>query len=218
MAPKTRSSKDIEEAAMILLNMADPSWNAPDADEDKENDSREFKKETSKSSGQQIEHAKTLSMFSQATVVHSATPSQSSSTSESQSVTAPSSQHVSSTTSQTSRAASRTDSAMPSRAVSVASTSSSTSTSTPSLTTASLAALTVEQRALQQQRFAMTSQERAALNLKAYCHYDLSNNQIGILWQTKIENRTFRQTQRRQGAVRLRAGTTTGLKFPRRRA
>lgn len=80
-----------------------------------------------------------------------------------------------------------------------------------------MAALTVEQRNLQQTRFAMTSQERSALGLKAYHHYDLSNNQIGTLWQTKNENRTFRQTQRRQGAVRLRAGTTTGLKFPNRR-
>jgi len=80
-----------------------------------------------------------------------------------------------------------------------------------------MAALTVEQRTLQQARFAMTNPERAALGLKSYCHYDLNNNQLGILWQTKNENRTFRQSQRRQGAVRLRAGTTTGLKFPRRR-
>lgn len=75
----------------------------------------------------------------------------------------------------------------------------------------------MEQRNLQQTRFAMTSQERAALGLKTYCHYDLTNNRIGTLLQTKNENRTFRQTQRRQGAVRLRAGTTTGLKFPHRR-
>lgn len=63
----------------------------------------------------------------------------------------------------------------------------------------------------------MTPQQRGALALKPYAHYDFNNIKIGTLWQTKNENRTFRQTQRRQGAARLRAGTTTGLKFPGRR-
>jgi hypothetical protein len=223
MAPKTRSAKEVEEAALDLMRMADPDWNSPDADE-KENESHDINQETP---DQRTEHAKTLLSFSQAAVIHS-TRSQSLSVTQSQSVPATPPQSVSGTSSQTalttpsqtvSAAASQAASANPSQRNSTTNNSSSNSASatTPSLTAASLAVLTVEQRALQQRRFAMTSQERAAHDLKAYTHYDLNNNQIGILWQTKNENRTYRQTQRRNGAARLRAGTTTGLKFPRRR-
>ena len=222
MAPKTRSAKEVEETALDLMRMADPDWDSPNADEDKENESQEINQETP---DQNTEHAKTLLLFSRAAVIHSSR-SQSLSVTQSQSVLATPRQSVSGASSQTalttpsqtfSAAASQTASATPSHRNSATNNSSSNPAPTPSLTAASLAVLTVEQRALQQTRFAMTSQERAALDLKAYSHYDLSNNQIGILWQTKNENRTYRQTQRRNGAARLRAGTTTGLKFPRRR-
>lgn len=218
MAPKTRSGKEVEDAAAILMNMAEPSWTAINADDDKENDIRETEQETPDTSDQQIEPAKIVLSFGQAAVVHSVTPSQSSSAVQSQSASATSSQSVSTATSQTvSRATSHTASATPSQIAPSQPVSTSNSASAPSLTVASMAALTVEQRTLQQNRFTMTTQQRAALGLKTYRHYDLNNNQIGTLLQTKNENRTFRQTQRRQGAVRLRAGTTTGLKFPQRR-
>jgi hypothetical protein len=222
MAPKTRSAQELDEAALNLMRMADPDWNSPDAVEDKENESQEINQETL---DQKTKHAKTLLLFSQAAVVHS-TRSQSLSATQSQSVPTTPSQSVSRASSQTaltipsqtiSAAASRAASETPSQPVLTANASTSSSATTPSLTAASLAILTVEQRALQQRRFAMTSRERAAHDLKAYSHYDLNNNQIGILWQTRNENRTYRQTQRRNGAARLRAGTTTGLKFPRRR-
>lgn len=221
MAPKTRSAQEVDEAALNLMLMADPDWNSPDADEDKEKESQEFNQETS---DQKTEHAKTLLSFSQAAMVHS-TRSQSLSVTQSQSVPPTPQQSVSETSSQTalttpsqtiSAAASQAASATPLQRNLATNDSSSNSATTPSLTAASLAILTVEQRALQQRRLAMTSHERATLDLKAYSHYDLNNNQIGILWQTKNENRTYRQTQRRNGAARLRAGTTTGLKFPRR--
>jgi len=218
MTPKTRSGKEVEAAATILMDMAEPRWNSINVDKDKENMSEDAEEETTETLDQQIEPAKVLPSFGQAAGIHLASPSQSSSAIQSRSACAASSQPVSTTTSQTvSRATSRTASVTLSRAVSTTNASSSTPASTTSLTAASTAALTAEQRTLQQARFAMTTPERAALGLKSYCHYDLNNNQLGILWQTKNENRTFRQSQRRQGAVRLRAGTTTGLKFPRRR-
>jgi hypothetical protein len=225
MAPNTRARKEVEEAALVLLRMADQSWDLPHPAEDEETESEEIEQDASQSVDEQMEGAEILLSINQAAVFHS--------TSHSQSVSAPAAPAAPAASA--GRAASTTTSAAPvdasaGSAASDVSTTPATSTSTPASTPAStptstssatdtsMAALTVEQRRLQQQRLAMTSRQRAALHLKSYAHYDFNNIQIGTLWQTKNENRTFRQTQRRKGAARLRAGTTTGLKFPRRRA
>jgi hypothetical protein len=227
MARNTRARKEVEEAALILLRMADQSWDSPHPGEDVETETEEIEQDASESADERMEGAKILLSISQAAVVHSVAPSQS--------VLAPAAPAASAAP--TGRAASATTSAAPVDVSDVsdapdasatpdtsatpdvsASTPTSTPTSTSSGINASMATLTVEQRRLQQQRLAMTSRQRAALHLKSYAHYDFNNIPIGTLWQTKNENRTFRQTQRRRGAARLRAGTTTGLKFPRRRA
>ncbi|CAD0105852.1 unnamed protein product [Aureobasidium uvarum] len=81
---------------------------------------------------------------------------------------------------------------------------------------ASFAEIDAHQQTIQQTRAALTPTQRAALNLKEYSHYDLAGNKIGTLWQTRAEQRTFRQTQRRRGAKTVRAGTTNGMKLNRR--
>ena len=54
MAPKTRSVKDVEKAALTLLRMADPEWNSPDADDDKENTTEDMEQSSSETSDQQM--------------------------------------------------------------------------------------------------------------------------------------------------------------------
>ncbi|KAI4726210.1 hypothetical protein E4T49_06038 [Aureobasidium sp. EXF-10728] len=99
---------------------------------------------------------------------------------------------------------------------------SSSAPSTPSSTSsfsvkgASFAEIDAHQQTIQQTRAALTPAQRFALNLKEYSHYDLAGNKIGTLWQTRAEQRTFRQTQRRRGAKTVRAGTTNGMKLKRR--
>jgi hypothetical protein len=236
MAPNTRARKEVEEAALILLRMADQSWDSPHPAEDVETETEEVEYDASESADERMESAEILLSISQAAVVHSVAPSQS--VPAPAALAAPAGRAASATTSAAPVDVSA-ESAAPDASATLdasatpdasttsdtsttpdvpASTPTSTPTSTSSATNASMATLTVEQRTLQQQRLAMTSRQRAALHLKSYAHYDFNNIQIGTLWQTKNENRTFRQTQRRRGAARLRAGTTTGLKFPRRRA
>jgi hypothetical protein len=230
MAPNTRARKEVEEAALVLLRMADQSWDSPHPGEDVETETEEIEQDTSETLDERMESAEILLSISQAAVVHSVAPSQS--VPAPAAPAAPAGRAASATTSAAPVDVSAGSAAPDASATPDASTtpdtsttpdvSASTPTSTPnstsSATNASMATLTVEQRTLQQQRLAMTSRQRAALHLKSYAHYDFNNIQIGTLWQTKNENRTFRQTQRRRGAARLRAGTTTGLKFPRRRA
>ncbi|CAD0081506.1 unnamed protein product [Aureobasidium vineae] len=99
---------------------------------------------------------------------------------------------------------------------------SSSAPSTPSSTSsfsvkgASFAEIDAHQQTIQQIRAALTPKQRSALNLKEYSHYDLAGNKIGTLWQTRAEQRTFRQAQRRRGAKTVRAGTTNGMKLNRR--
>jgi hypothetical protein len=190
MAPNTQGHRDVEEAATILLQMAEQEWDAPEFVEDEETETEAIVQDASEPVDERMQGAEILLSFSQAAVVHSTSPSHSVST-----PAAP---------------------AVPAAPVAPA-VPASTLISTRPIRDPSMAALTPQQRTVQQQRKDMTSQQRGALDLKPYAHYDFNNIQIGTLWQTKNENRTFRQTQRRKGAARLRAGTTTGLKFPGRR-
>jgi hypothetical protein len=177
MAPNTQGHRDVEEAATILLQMAEQEWDAPEFVEDEETETEAIVQDASEPVDERMQGAEILLSFSQAAVVHSTSPSHSVST-----PAAP---------------------AVPAAPVAPA-VPASTPISTRPIRDPSMAALTPQQRTVQQNRKDMTSQQRGALDLKPYAH-------------TKNENRTFRQTQRRKGAARLRAGTTTGLKFPGRR-
>jgi hypothetical protein len=190
MAPNTRGRREVEEAAILLLQMAEQNWDSPDLTEDEETGAEDTVPNVSEPVDERMQGAEILLSFSKAAVVHSTSPSQS--------VAAPA------------------VSAAPVAPAAPAAPA-PTPISTPPVRDPSMAALTPQQRTAQQQREAMTPQQRGALALKPYAHYDFNNFKIGTLWQTKNENRTFRQTQRRQGAARLRSGTTTGLKFPGRR-
>ncbi|KAG9951164.1 hypothetical protein KCU85_g2959, partial [Aureobasidium melanogenum] len=78
------------------------------------------------------------------------------------------------------------------------------------------AGLTADQQAVQQSRLDMTAWQRYQQNLQAYDHVNAQGSVIGRLWQTTTERRTFRQNQRRRGATLLRAATTKGRSFSNR--
>lgn len=78
------------------------------------------------------------------------------------------------------------------------------------------AGLTVDQQAVQQRRHDMTAWQRYQQNLQSYDHVNAQGYVIGRLWQTTTERRTFRQSQRRRGATLLRAATTRGRSFSNR--
>lgn len=175
MAPSTHNQKEQDEAALILLHMADPDWESPSLeDEMKDNDNEQ------KAAGlteQPMVDADFSASGSQAAAVAD-------DTSASESTSTPSTR---------------------------------SSTSTFSVKGASMAEIDAHHQTIQQTRAGLTAQQRASLKLKPYSHYDLGGKEIGILWQTRAEHRTFRQTQRRRGAKLVRAGTTTGMKLPRQR-
>jgi hypothetical protein len=179
--------------------MAEQNWDAPDLIEDEQTGAEDTVPNAMEPVDERMQGAEIVLSFSKAAVVHSTSPSQSVSTDAAPAVpVAP---------------------VAPVAPIAPAAPAATAPTliSTPPIRDSSMAALTPQQRTVQQQRKAMTPTQRGALALKPYTHYDFNNIQIGTLWQTKNENRTFRQTQRRKGAARLRAGTTTGLKFPGRR-
>jgi hypothetical protein len=199
MAPNTRGRREVEEAAIVLLQMAEQNWDAPDLIEDEQTGAEDTVPNAMEPVDERMQGAEIVLSFSKAAVVHSTSPSQSVSTDAAPAVpVAP---------------------VAPVAPIAPAAPAATAPTliSTPPIRDSSMAALTPQQRTVQQQRKAMTPTQRGALALEPYTHYDFNNIQIGTLWQTKNENRTFRQTQRRKGAARLRAGTTTGLKFPGRR-
>ncbi|KAH0350753.1 hypothetical protein KCU83_g4695, partial [Aureobasidium melanogenum] len=170
----TRNQKEQDEAALILLQMAEPDWESPSFEEEtKDNDTEQ---EHADLAEQPMVDAESPALNGRAAVVDS--------TSASEAASAP---------------------------------STPSSTSTFSVKGASMAEIDAHQQTIQQTRAAFTSQQRASLKLKPYSHYDLEGKEVGILWQTRAEHRTFRQTQRRRGAKLVRAGTTTGMKLPRQR-
>lgn len=75
------------------------------------------------------------------------------------------------------------------------------------------AGLTTDQQAVQQRRLNMTAWQRYKQNLQPYDHVNAQGSVIGRLWQTTTERRTLRQSQRRRGANLLRAATTRGRSF-----
>ncbi|KAK6004885.1 hypothetical protein QM012_007664 [Aureobasidium pullulans] len=176
MAPLTRNQKEQDDAALILLQMAEPDWDSPNHGEQMTKDDETEQKAS--------DHAE-------------------SSMSVDAGVPFPGGQVV------------VTDSTSASKSTSAPSTPSSTSTF--SVKGASMAEIDAHQltMTIQQTRAALTPQQRATLKLKPYSHYDLEGNEIGTLWQTRAEHRTFRQTQRRRGAKLVRAGTTNGMKLSR---
>lgn len=174
MGAMTRNQKDEDEAALILLQMADPDWELSSSEKEmKDNDTEQ---EPADLTEQSMVDAKSPASNDRAAVVDF--------TSASESASAP---------------------------------STPSSTSTFSVKGASFAEIDAHQQTIQQTRAALTAQQRASLKLKPYSHYDLEGKEIGILWQTRAEHRTFRQTQRRRGAKLVRAGTTNGMKLPRQR-
>lgn len=175
MAPMTRNQKEQDEAALILLQMADPDWDSSGYGEEVVKDD-ETEQRSPDPVDQSMVDAESSDAGGQAAVV--------SSNSSSESLSAP---------------------------------STPTSTSTFSVKGASMAEIDAHQRTVQQTRAALTVQQRNTLKLKPYSHYDVDGNEIGVLWQTRAEHRTYRQTQRRRGAKLVRAGTTTGMKLPRQR-
>lgn len=175
MAPTTRNQKEQDEAALILLQMADPDWDSPSYGEEMIKDD-EAEQASPDLVEQSMVDAETPASGDQAAVIDS--------TSASNSTPAP---------------------------------STPPSMSTFSVKGASMAEIDAHQQTIQHTRAALTPQQRFTLKLKPYSHYDLDGNEIGVLWQTRAEHRTFRQTQRRRGAKLVRAGTTTGMKLPRQR-
>lgn len=175
MASKTRNQKEQDEAALILLQMADPDWDSPSYAEEMIKDGETELRSTDLGEQSMVD-VETPASDGQAAVINS--------TSASESTSAP---------------------------------STPSSTSTFSVKGASMAEIDAHQQTIQQSRAALTPQQRFTLKLKPYLHYDLDGNEIGVLWQTRAEHRTFRQTQRRRGAKLVRAGTTTGMKLPRQR-
>ncbi|KAI4744804.1 hypothetical protein E4T50_04791 [Aureobasidium sp. EXF-12298] len=169
MGAMTRNQKEEDEAALILLQMAEPDWQLPSFEKEiKDNDTEQ---EPADLTEQSMVDAESPASNGRAAVIEF--------TSASESASAP---------------------------------------STPSSTsTFSVKEIDAHQQTIQQTRAALTAQQRASLKLKPYSHYDLEGKEIGILWQTRAEHRTFRQTQRRRGAKLVRAGTTTGMKLPRQR-
>ncbi|KAH0380226.1 hypothetical protein KCU92_g7732, partial [Aureobasidium melanogenum] len=173
MGAMTRNQKEEDEAALILLQMAEPDWELLSFEKEiKDNDTEQEPADPEQS----MVDTESPTSNGRAAVVDF--------TSASESASAP---------------------------------STPSSTSTFSVKGASFAEIDAHQQTIQQTRAALTAQQRASLKLKPYSHYDLEGKEIGILWQTRAEHRTFRQTQRRRGAKLVRAGTTTGMKLPRQR-
>ncbi|KAG9691517.1 hypothetical protein KCU95_g563, partial [Aureobasidium melanogenum] len=174
MGAITRNQKEQDEAALILLQMAEPDWELPSFEKDIKDDDTE----------QEPADLAEQSMVDSESPASNGRPAVVDSTSASEPVSAP---------------------------------STPSSTSTFSVKGASMAEIDAHQQTIQQTRAGLTAQQRASLKLKPYSHYDLEGKEIGILWQTRAEHRTFRQTQRRRGAKLVRAGTTTGMRLPRQR-
>ncbi|KAH0277304.1 hypothetical protein KCU91_g3273, partial [Aureobasidium melanogenum] len=173
MAPSVSNQKEQDEAALILLHMADPDWESPSlGDEMKDNDTEQKAVDLAEQSTADVE-----------------------------------------TSGSSGQAAVAVDDNSTSESTSTPSTPSSTSTF--SVKGASMAEIDAHHQTIQRIRAALTAQQRASLKLKPYSYYDLQGKEIGVLWQTRAEHRTFRQTQRRRGAKLVRAGTTTGMKLPR---
>ncbi|KAG9632734.1 hypothetical protein KCU64_g16113, partial [Aureobasidium melanogenum] len=174
MGAITRNQKEQDEAALILLQMAEPDWELPSFEKDiKDNDTEQEPADLAEQS-----------MVDSESPASNGRPAVVDSTSASEPASAP---------------------------------STPSSTSTFSVKGASMAEIDAHQQTIQQTRAGLTAQQRASLKLKPYSHYDLEGKEIGILWQTRAEHRTFRQTQRRRGAKLVRAGTTTGMRLPRQR-
>ncbi|CAD0112038.1 unnamed protein product [Aureobasidium uvarum] len=93
--------------------------------------------------------------------------------------------------------------------------SSFTSVSTP-VSNSQWAGLSADQQAIQQRRLDMSARQRRQHNLQSYDHVNAQGHAIGRLWQTITERRTFRQNQRRRSATLLRAATTRGRSFSNR--
>ncbi|KAH0369494.1 hypothetical protein KCU65_g3259, partial [Aureobasidium melanogenum] len=175
MAPSILNQKEQDEAALILLHMADPDWQSPSL-EDEMNDNGTEQKAAGPAEQSTVEADSSASGSQTAAVAQDTSASEPSSTP-----------------------------------------STPSSTSTFSVKGASMAEIDAHHQPIQQARAGLTAQQRASLKLKPYSHYDLEGKEIGVLWQTRAEHRTFRQTQRRRGAKLVRAGTTTGMKLPRQR-